>query len=447
MIGQVIYLNRGKDFFPYIKEYLEVVLGFKKDRPLKSNSRKKVDEVEFITGGISEAKKEKIKQAFNEGVCKVIIGTSTIREGINLQKKATDLYNLYPDWNPTDLRQVEGRIWRQKNENAFVRVTMPLMENSMDIFVFQKLEEKTARINDIWNKSDRGNVLDEESLNPNEIKYALITDTKVLLRFELKEMAYDLQSKISFLNKRIADVKTYDDLKEKYALQKERVQKDIQLALNNLQDFEVHATTVRTVYFYQLVDINIEDLPQAAQKKVKRLQELQEQLISLTNNFDATLLIQTLPKYYRLLNFYGYPTYFNDFKETASKLGKIERVFTSKGYEKNMKTADILEKFQQELQATEKEYEELSTKEFQDKLEAKIIEEKQKLSVVGADLETRVKEFESLNHLLSYKFNEVKQNTCAIPDKENPKLAAKVKRIKIAKAKAIAIQLKRKRAA
>ncbi|MEM6685768.1 MAG: SNF2-related protein [Bacteroidota bacterium] len=448
MTGQVIYMNRGKDYFKYIKEYLEVVVGFKKERSLKSNPRKKVDEVEFITGSISLAKKEKIKQAFNEGVCKVIIGTSTIKEGINLQKKSTELYNLYPDWNPTDLRQVEGRIWRQKNENAFVRVTMPLMENSMDIFVFQKLEEKTARINDIWSKSDRGNVLDEESLNPNEIKYALITDIKVLLRFEIKELAFDLKSKMSFLSKRISDIQQYDALKATYNSGKERLKKDVETALTNIQDIQVHSTTMRTIYFYQIVDIDLTDLPKAAQDKVKRLQALQDGLIQLINNgFEDVLLIQVLAKYYRLVRYYGFPSYFEAFKKTVSKLKKIEKTLLSRGLDKNSNTNEILEKFQDELEATEKEYDELSTAKFQDTLEAKIVAEKEKLSVTGADFETRVKEFEKLNHLLSYKFNEVEQNTCTIPTEENPKLVSKVKRIKIAKAKAIAIRLKRKRAA
>ena len=129
-----------------------------------------------MIGGMPGHKKEAVKEAFNDGTCKIIIGTSTIKEGINLQKKSTVLYNLYPNWNPTDLRQLEGRIWRQKNEFGFVRVVMPLMENSMDVFVFQKLEEKTARINDLWNRNGRGNVLDEDSLDPNEVKYALVTE-------------------------------------------------------------------------------------------------------------------------------------------------------------------------------------------------------------------------------------------------------------------------------
>ena len=59
---------------------------------------------------------------------------------------------------------------------------MPLVQDSMDVFVFQKLEEKTSRINDIWYRGDRGNVLDLESLDPQEVKLALITDVDRLVR-------------------------------------------------------------------------------------------------------------------------------------------------------------------------------------------------------------------------------------------------------------------------
>ena len=59
---------------------------------------------------------------------------------------------------------------------------MPLVQDSMDVFVFQKLEEKTSRINDIWFRGDRGNVLDLESMDPEEIKLALITDVDRLVQ-------------------------------------------------------------------------------------------------------------------------------------------------------------------------------------------------------------------------------------------------------------------------
>lgn len=217
--GQVIYMNRGKAFFTFIREYLEKELGFK--RGVK-NGKYQFNEVEIISSEISETKKERIKEAFLDNVVKVIIGTSTIREGIDLQKNGTVLYNLYPDWNPTDIRQLEGRIWRQGNRYKYVRSVMPLVADSMDVFIFQKLEEKTARINDIWAKGNRKNVLDVESLDPAEIKLALITDvTRIVKMFfdqEKEELVREERRVKSYLGtiKEISyDINQYKNYQER----------------------------------------------------------------------------------------------------------------------------------------------------------------------------------------------------------------------------------------
>ena len=97
--GQVIYMNAGVHFFPLIKEYLVQKVGYKDD------------EVGIIKSGLSAAKKEGIKERFLAGDVKIIIGSATIKEGINLQNRSTVLYNCWLDWNPTDVKQLEGRIW------------------------------------------------------------------------------------------------------------------------------------------------------------------------------------------------------------------------------------------------------------------------------------------------------------------------------------------------
>ena len=150
--------------------------------------------------------------------CKLIIGSSSIREGMNLQFYASTLYNLYIDFNPTDNTQLEGRIWRQGNRFENVRVVVPLMENSMDIFMFQKLEEKTERINQIWNYDGQTNELNTEDFNPSELKYELITDPLTLAKLEVDDKVKELDEKISdnqlqknSLNNFVA---TYDKVKE-----------------------------------------------------------------------------------------------------------------------------------------------------------------------------------------------------------------------------------------
>jgi predicted kinase len=214
--GQVIYMDRGLAYFNLLKEYLVHEVGFQPH------------EIGLIYSGMAKPKenKENIKNLFNgdrynpetkkiEPVSdaeriKVIIGSSTIKEGINLQKKATVLYNCFMDWNPTDLQQLTGRIWRQQNEFLNVRIVNPLMIDSIDIFMFQKLEEKTERINSIWSSNGK-NVLSLDELNPMEIKSSLIKDPFILAGMLLEDEKAALEDSKASLDANINRVNGIND--------------------------------------------------------------------------------------------------------------------------------------------------------------------------------------------------------------------------------------------
>ena len=66
-----------------------------------------------------------------------------------------------------------GRIWRQGNAFGNVRIVTPLISDSIDIFMFQKLEDKTERINQIWTRNGNANEIDTTSFNPADLKYEL----------------------------------------------------------------------------------------------------------------------------------------------------------------------------------------------------------------------------------------------------------------------------------
>lgn len=450
--GQVIYIDRGKEYFKYIKQYLEKELGYKKGVALKSNPKQKVDEVEFVVGGMPASKKEKIKDAFNEGVCKIIIGTSTIKEGINLQKKSTVLYNLYPNWNPTDIRQLEGRIWRQKNEFGYVRIVMPLMENSMDVFVFQKLDEKTARINDLWSKSDRGNVLDEESLDPNEVKFALVTDLNVLLEFELKQQREELYNNKTIVENQLKDLTTYEETKRNYESSKNKVIDKLNAVQEKMQGAIVYQNeqTYQRIYLRDIPTIDVEkDLPKYAQEKLESINTLNEMLAEVVQgNLEDKHLIQTYALYKRINNDrWSYDWDYDRFKDTTSKLGKIQRtLFKNRGYDENTNIEKIKLDLQEELDQVTLEIKQIQSAEYQQKVYEKIAEEKRRLSIKGGSLDSRVEDFSSLNHLLSYKFSDIDHHSCEIPVIElKPKQddnKEKRKRLAIAKAKAAAVKLK-----
>jgi hypothetical protein len=144
---------------------------------------------------------------------KLLFGSSSIREGMNLQFYASCLYNLYIDFNPTDNTQLEGRIWRQGNRFDNVRIVVPLMENSMDIFMFQKLEEKTERINQIWNRDGQTNELNTEDFNPSELKYELITDPLTLAELQVEDDIKKFDEQIDDIN---LEYSTLNNFKAEY---------------------------------------------------------------------------------------------------------------------------------------------------------------------------------------------------------------------------------------
>lgn len=231
--GQVIYMDRGIEFFTLIRDYLIKEVGYQPH------------EVGIIKSGMAaggkKGSKEYIKNLFNGEIyneatklfeqvsdaerVKVIIGSSTIKEGINLQRYGTVLYNCFIDWNPTDIQQLEGRIWRQKNTFANVRIVNPLVVDSMDIFIFQKLQEKTQRLNTIWATDGKKNVLNLEEFDPSELKYALIRDPRAVADLMVIDEKAKIGSEIlgiTRLSDRIERIKemaadvnnNYEDLQE-----------------------------------------------------------------------------------------------------------------------------------------------------------------------------------------------------------------------------------------
>lgn len=212
--GQVIYMDLGTEYFPLIKEYLVSKVGYS------------TKEVEIISGKTSANKKENIKKGFLDGSVKIIIGSSTIKEGIDLQNRSTCLYNCALDWNPTDVKQLEGRIWRFGNQHAYVRIVNVLVENSLDVFMFQKLEEKTARINDIWFREGRGNVLNIDELDPSELKIGLITDPKEKAKQDIRMKVEKLEMELAVTEGYIEELSTGKRMISNFNETKDQIEKD-----------------------------------------------------------------------------------------------------------------------------------------------------------------------------------------------------------------------------
>lgn len=443
--GQVIYMNRGKRFFSLIKQYLEKEVGFKKGVLFNG---KRFDEVEVLDSSINETRKENVKEAFLGGGVKIIIGTATIREGIDLQKRGTVIYNLYPDWNPTDLRQLEGRIWRQGNAFAYVRVVMPLVQDSMDVFVFQKLEEKTNRINDIWYRGDRGNVLDVESMDPQEIKLALITDVGRIAALYFDEEKKEFQRKLADFKSSVERLKGIkDEISNYYDYRKKSIDY-INSYMTNFSTSEI------------LTGEESKVIERYGKPMLKKAQKFRDEILKFqtsTDQDDAQIINLARRADKERYNFgVGWVSgfyYVNYFKEYVSRVRNTERTLLKpRGFSVNDDLSPLMDELDKEKQELEKQsqlYQGDTKSPRFNALYNEILSKKQKLSVEGRSPEERSKEFEKLNYLLGFLMGHVNiDNSCKLmPGKKEKGVKTKMlkksnpdleKRIRIAKAKAIA---------
>lgn len=195
--SQIIYMPLGVKFLPKMKQYLVNRGSFK------------ANEIAIIDSGVTDDKITKYTDSFNDpnGEVKLVIGTNKIKEGMNLNKNSSVLYVPYMDWNPTDFVQVVGRIWRRGNKYDKIRVVVPLLKNSSDSFMFQKLNEKTDRINNIMDESKE--YIDTSELNTAEEKINMISNPDKKVRMFIKVEQQKLEAEVKNLRGRLDTSQSY----------------------------------------------------------------------------------------------------------------------------------------------------------------------------------------------------------------------------------------------
>ena len=198
--GQVIYMNRGTAYLHLIQEYLINEVGFEphevgiiKGGMIKTETK---DEKKEMQDRFLGRKYDRITGTYtslpeNERM-KVLIGTDAIKEGVNLQKHGLLLYNLSPQFNPSGVVQLIGRIYRQGNIYKNVFIITPLMANSIDIFFMQKNEEKIKLIGMLWVRNNLKNSFETEAFDPREAKLDLMQDPMRIAEFEVQQIQKQL---------------------------------------------------------------------------------------------------------------------------------------------------------------------------------------------------------------------------------------------------------------
>jgi hypothetical protein len=208
--GCVIYMNLGvnvsfkkdgKKFkwqdsgFEKIRQYLIYKMGYS------------ADEVSIVSGGLSPIEKERAKNRFLSGKSTILIGSSTISTGVDLQNNASALFLCSYDWNPTDNEQIAGRIHRQGNRFEKIRIVYPMVMNSADPNIFQQLYEKTLRIKNIWDRNDKGNTLDLKDFDVDSLRKGTLDDPEDLAVYWKEEQTEELETLDNVLTRRLEDLR------------------------------------------------------------------------------------------------------------------------------------------------------------------------------------------------------------------------------------------------
>ncbi len=142
----------------------------------------------WIDGSFQRCAKEDLKQWVQNGELKIIFGTDSASEGLNLQRLGT-LINLDLPWNPTRLEQRKGRIQRIGQIRDEIFVYNMRYKDSVEDRVHQLLSQRLQQIfnlfgqmpdilEDVWIQVAQGNRKAAEQIinevperNPFEIRY------------------------------------------------------------------------------------------------------------------------------------------------------------------------------------------------------------------------------------------------------------------------------------
>ena len=373
--GQIIYCNIGAELFPYLKEYLVKEIGY-----LES-------EVKILNGDTPKGERERIKEGFQDNSIKILIGTAAIREGMDLQNHCSVIYDLFLDWNPTDLHQLMGRGWRFGNKFSHIRIVIPLVENSSDIFTWQKLSEKISRLNSVWARSGQTKMFEEGELNAEELKRGLISDPNELALFQVKqEIAVYENRKITLdsdLNEVSEAINFYDEIK----------------------GFE-------TGIYDQLPIINSVEVPTHWQDS-EYYKKPKERLLAIQAmpETDLQSVYRKVRAYARFRSKDG--SYSMPYVESALIDEHIKATKTLKRVEETILTAyklplselsEAKERIQAELIETNKKLEEVSGQDHYKEVLEKTTAEKQAERAARKTIQERVAEFARLNYLLDCNF-------------------------------------------
>jgi len=128
-------------------------------------------EIATIGEADTDAKTQVLFEKVRSGTVRILIGsTQKMGTGTNVQKRLIALHHLDAPWKPAEVEQREGRILRQGNENAEIRIFRYVTEGSFDAYMWQALETKARFISQVM--TGDALVRRAEDIGGQELSYA-----------------------------------------------------------------------------------------------------------------------------------------------------------------------------------------------------------------------------------------------------------------------------------
>jgi SNF2 family DNA or RNA helicase/predicted RNA methylase len=107
--------------------------------------------------------RQNIAEGFNNGKYDFVIGnTDVMGEGMNLQKRTTDIHHLDIPWNAAIMQQRNGRGLRQGNINESMRIHTYLSRGTFDGYRWQSMNAKKDWQDLLWHGGDKVENLNKE---------------------------------------------------------------------------------------------------------------------------------------------------------------------------------------------------------------------------------------------------------------------------------------------
>lgn len=146
-------------------------------------------EVAAVNQAKTDEERREMFDKVNRGELRVVIGsTQKLGTGVNVQQKLYAVHHIDParDLTPASMRQRNGRVLRDGNENSEVRVIYYGMKDTVTPGIIDRLRRKSGFIGQVFSGKGMGMEFEDAGeLNLESMKSALVSDKRQLQRAEL----------------------------------------------------------------------------------------------------------------------------------------------------------------------------------------------------------------------------------------------------------------------